>query len=320
MNQLQDIVVEEKILYDGFNIKDPICGINETFNANRTCELTITASADMEAPVLFYYELTNFHQNHRKYYVGYDQFQLAGYVGPPTALAKKNCEPLYQLGNITLNPCGVIANTFFNDYFTLLSGNDATGKPLQMMEEGIAWRSDIEYVYKQPDGFHYENCSACDSTCCEGSNWSCKEPYVDQYGNCYRYYYPNDEKTQYLYETYPDIISPLEGVTNEHFIVWMRVAPQPDFRKLYGWFNQSIAKGEQLVFRVNANYVVTKFQGTKSIVLTTTTIFGGRNGYIPMVFVGCGAFFLLAGLFFLGKHLLKPRRLADKKYLIYKQD
>ena len=130
--------------------------------------------------------------------VGYDQFQLAGYVGPPTSLAKKNCEPLYQLGNITLNPCGVIANTFFNDYFTLLSGNDATGKPLQMMEEGIAWRSDIEYVYKQPDGFHYENCSACDSTCCEGSNWSCKEPYVDQYGNCYRYYYPNDEKTQYF--------------------------------------------------------------------------------------------------------------------------
>jgi hypothetical protein len=36
------------------------------------------------------------------------------------------------------------------------------------------------------------------------------------------YYYPNDATTQYLYESYPDVVTPLQGVKNEHFIVWMR--------------------------------------------------------------------------------------------------
>jgi hypothetical protein len=41
-------------------------------------------------------------------------------------------------------------------------------------------------------------------------------------GNRWAYWYPSDDTIQYLYESYPDNISPIQGVENEHFMVWMR--------------------------------------------------------------------------------------------------
>jgi hypothetical protein len=41
-------------------------------------------------------------------------------------------------------------------------------------------------------------------------------------GSRWAYWYPSDDTIQYLYESYPDNISPIQGVENEHFMVWMR--------------------------------------------------------------------------------------------------
>jgi hypothetical protein len=309
------------IKYDAFDDPNPICGINNTYNANRTCALRFVAPRYLEPPVLVYYELDNFHQNHRTYSKSFDAYQLYGKVGARDPRSRAYCEPLYKLGNITLNPCGLIANTLFNDYFTVLKGNDVHGQRLTLIEEGIAWQSDLEYMYNQPKGFKYAACPACDKTCCQGSEWSCKAPYVDKKsGTCYQYFYPDDESTQYLHETYPDIISPLEGVTNEHFVVWMKVAPQPRFRKLYGWFNQPIAQGEEIVIQVNANYAVAPFKGYKALVVATTNIFGGVNPYLGPYFIWVGGSFLVVGALFALKMAIRPRRLADRSYLHPKQD
>jgi hypothetical protein len=224
--------VELKLTYDAYP-KDKeavydesaqICGIGDNFSANRTCLVNFTAPRDMAPPILIHYELTNFHQNHRNYYRSRDPYQLLGKVGNQDPISATDCEPLNKLGNITLNPCGLTANTLFNDYFVLESGTDANGQPLIMREDGIAWRSDVKYMYAQPDGFNYSQCDSCDDPNCCSPGDSCTTPYYDKTQDaCFRYYYPEDDTTQYLYETYPDIISPLDGVTNEHFIVWMRV-------------------------------------------------------------------------------------------------
>jgi len=325
---MQDNVVEMKVTYDDYgqyNDTDPltpICGIGNDFRANKTCFLEFTAPKFMEPPILIHYELTNFHQNHRNYYQSRDEFQLNGRVGDQDSISRDRCQPLNKLGNITLNPCGMIANTMFNDVITLETGRDIDNEQLVMLEDGIAWASDLKYTFNQPEGFKYEECPECDDSCCDGSEWSCKEPYRDPKNAslCFKFFYPDDESTQYLWETYPEVVSPLEGVTNEHFVVWMRVATQPTFRKLYGWIDQAIPEGETLTFRVNANYVVTRFRGSKSLIVGTSNIFGGRNPYMGPIFYWVGFFCLLAGTFFALKHLFRPRRLADRKYLHYKED
>merc|ERR1719330_1256909 len=144
-----------------------------------------------------------------------------------------------------------------------------------MIEDGIAWQSDLDFKFAQPDGFKAEACDSCSDCLCESPEWGCKndEPYQDKNGVCWKYYYPNDDVTQYLHETYPNVTNPIEGVTNEHFVVWMRNAAYPTFRKLYGYIDRPISAGTKLVFNVNMNWEVRSFKGSKSLVVTTTSAF-----------------------------------------------
>jgi len=116
------------------------------------------------------------------------------------------------------------------------------------------------------------------------------------------------------------VVNPIEGVTNEHFIVWMRVAALPSFQKLYGYFNQPIAKGTTLKFDVLANWEVTSFRGSKSLIVSTNYIFGGKNPWLGRLFIIVGFVSIALGVFFLGKQIIRPRKLADRDYLMYKED
>lgn len=238
------------------------------------------------------------------------------------ALSAELCEPLNILGDIRLNPCGLTANTLFNDKIELTGGTSSDGGVnLIMLEEGIAWQSDIDYQFKQPDGFKKQRCPGdVVDTCCDEDGWSCTEPAQDKNGTYYRYNYPNEDTTQYLYETYNNIISPLDGVLDEHFIVWMRIAALPTFRKLYGWINQPIANGTVLEFTINNNWAVASFSGKKSLVIASTSIFGGKNPWLGWYYMYVGYFCFGMAALFAAKQLIRPRRLGDKGYLQYKQD
>lgn len=91
------------------------------------------------------------------------------------------------------------------------------------------------------------------------------------------------------YETYPQI--PKEksdditrsnyyggGVMDEHFIVWMRLAGVPRFRKLYGRLEgKTFKKGDTLIFHIQSNFEVSSFKGRKGIVIATDNFIGGKN-------------------------------------------
>jgi hypothetical protein len=323
---ISDNVVEMVQKYDSYkeeDLTDLSCAIDKA-NEGKECTISFTTEKDMEPPILVYYEIANFHQNHRNYITSRDDSQLLGNPGPPDP----DCAPLDKLGNVTLNPCGLIANTFFNDVISLDSGNDADGEALDMIEQGIAWTSDLEFKFGQVKDFKSSLCNSCSDSNCDCSvsnvnshNWTCKQKYEDpKTGECSLYSYPDEDTTQYLYETYPKIISPLEGVENEHFVVWMRAAALPDFRKLYGYFNKAIKAGTTLTFKVDANWDVKSFKGSKSLVVTTTSAFGGKNPYMGNSFIVVGAVCLIAGAFFTIKQVFKPRKLAETKYLRYKED
>lgn len=340
IQRLSDDLTELSVTYDDYkddttnsdsngnsNNNSNNCAISRA-NQNKTCLITLTVPTDMAAPVLVYYRVTNFFQNHRTYFRSVDFNQLQGELPiDQSELNADHCAPLNKLGNVTLNPCGLRANTLFNDVWRLLEvekkneneKKEEEDSTIMMREDGIAFRSDAEYRYGQPIGFRSEQCTSCkDEKCsCNSEEWSCKEPYVDNEGNCHLYFYPDDNTTQYLYETYPMVVNPLEGVTNEHFMVWMRIALLPNFQKLYGWIDRPIAQGTKLTFEIQANWEVQSFRGSKTLVVTTNNALGGKNNFLGPTFYVTGYACLVLGVLFALKQFCRPRMLADERYLEY---
>jgi hypothetical protein len=116
------------------------------------------------------------------------------------------------------------------------------------------------------------------------------------------------------------VVSPIEGVLNEHFIVWMRVATLPTFQKFYGYIEQPIAAGTNFTFQINANFEVGSFSGTKSLIVSTNNMFGGKNAFFGPIMYWSGYVCLIIATFFSWKQCFRPRKIADASYLHFKQD
>lgn len=113
------------------------------------CTLQFLIPNDLKPPVLLYYRLTNFYQNHRRYVKSLDTDQLKGKAVPPSIIKGGSCDPL-RIDNSTgkpYYPCGLIANSLFNDTFQnpVLKNVRNSNLPKQtynMTNKGIAWESD----------------------------------------------------------------------------------------------------------------------------------------------------------------------------------
>jgi hypothetical protein len=81
------------------------------FNVKR-CTVNITIPADFQPPVMLYYKLTNFYQNHRKYTKSLDYKQLSGVAATVEEInGRKGC---VITDNVLIYPCGLIANSMFD--------------------------------------------------------------------------------------------------------------------------------------------------------------------------------------------------------------
>lgn len=111
LRQVSNNVVEYSLKYDTHaedmdNLQWTDCSIDVP-NEGRDCIFSLQVEQDMSAPVLVYYEIDNFHQNHLEYVVSKDPNQLLGSLNQDP-LSAANCSPLNKLGNITINPCGLV--------------------------------------------------------------------------------------------------------------------------------------------------------------------------------------------------------------------
>lgn len=82
------------------------------------CIVEFDIPAELNGPVLFYYKLTNFFQNHRRYVKSLNTDQLKGKAVSASDLQNSDCKPLAQINingtNLPVYPCGLIANSVFN--------------------------------------------------------------------------------------------------------------------------------------------------------------------------------------------------------------
>lgn len=93
------------------------------------------------------------------------------------------------------------------------------------------------------------------------------------------------------------------GVESGHFMVWMRVAGLPNFRKLWGKIDQKLLKGTKLKVYVTNHFPVKGFHGQKGVVISTSSPIGGRNDFLGMGYLVVGVCCLIFGTWFLWKHM-----------------
>jgi len=265
-------VVEQTVRYDDMQ---PLgCNISNPDSCQHT--VNITVESDMTSPVFVYYKLTNFFQNHRRYVKSRSDPQLHG-DGFSSSIS--SCDPLETHNGKNLYPCGLIANSFFNDTFnaTLFSASNPDGVFLtggSWQRHGIAWSSDINEKFKAVGG-----------------------PL------------PNDTTR----------VGPggfvLPDVTDEDFIVWMRTAGLPTFKKLYRKIETiDLHAGDVLSINVANVFPVSSFSGEKAIVLSTTSWLGGKNDFLGWAYIVVAILCFILGFLFLAKHIISPRPLGDMKY------
>jgi len=273
-------VVEVVVRYDN-QCADP--GVSP-YSQTNLCNVTFSVAKAIPAPAFFYYRLSNFYQNHRRYVSSRNDLQLAGQP-PQTLGGLGECTPIISVNGssqpaLFYNPCGLIANSWFLDSFPALF--DGTG-PVFWERTGISWASDRAAKFKP-----------------------ISPSYLAQYPNATGTPPPG------LAAFLPPGPFP---VTNEDFIVWMRVAGLPTFRKLYAMLPNGLPVGTYTV-QINNLYSTSRFgSGTKSVVISSTSFIGGSNPFLGYAFIAVGSLCLLLALVFFIINLVKPRALGDPALL-----
>ena len=169
------------------------------------CSIQFTIPDPIGPPVLFYYRLTNFYQNHRRYVKSLDTDQLSGKKVAKDTIAGGSCDPLKlnSDGSRPYYPCGLIANSVFNDTFASPRNLRKTGDTAtySMSNKGIAWDSDKKLYGK--------------------TQYNVSEIAV-----------PLNWQRRYGPEGYTTSNGPPDLSQYEEFQVWMRTAGLPAFSKL----------------------------------------------------------------------------------------
>ncbi|KAL7717225.1 EhCdc50 protein [Entamoeba marina] len=239
-----------------------------TCELGTSCEFTFTLPSPMKTPVYVYYQLTNFYQNHREYLRSRSNSQLKG-KDVSTYSALSDCSPLISLNdsedvNYLYSPCGLVANSNFNDSFGLVSSINGSDVTLELDKSEINWNSDKK-LFKNPEK-------------------KVGIVVVDDYED-------------------PD------------FINWMRPAVSSTFRKLTGVINNVEEISGNVTVTIDNQFPVLDFNGTKTLILATTSIFGSKNPALGIIYMATGLVFVVIAILLFILTRTTPRKFADKRFL-----
>ncbi len=206
----------------------------------------------MTPPIFFYYKLTGFYQNHRVYAQSRSDEQLYG--SRPRTLT--SCAPLSHWNKTQLYPCGLIANSFFNDTFNT-----------------------AQVCYKDPS-------RPCDPLA--SNNWSLDDVAWPTDKDRFR--------TRNLTVGKETDVGPgnfhLPPPGDPEMIVWMRVAAMPTFKKLNRRIlNRTIPAGSRIVVDAESVFPTASFE--KHLVIATTSVLGGTQYFLAWTFIFVGTILII---------------------------
>ncbi|KAH7053849.1 cell cycle control protein [Linnemannia elongata] len=244
------------------------------------CTVNLTIPADFPPPVMMYYKLTNFFQNHRKYTKSLDYKQLNGVPASVSELnSRKGCN---ITGDVPIYPCGLIANSMFNDTIFGLAARDSTPPVTDYIFQAnkIASPADKGKYAK----YGYTDLSAIDPPI----NW----------------------RPRYPKEKYSAAFPPPDISTDEHFQVWMRTAGWSTFLKTYGRGTEVLPAGNYQLL-IDMNFPIKTYGGKKYIVISSVGAIGGRNSFLGIGYIVVAVICAGLGVIFTAFHIARPRIIGD---------
>lgn len=93
----------------------------------------------------------------------------------------------------------------------------------------------------------------------------------------------------------------------------MRTSGLPNFRKLWGKIDEKLEKGKRYYFKVENNYDVDAFKGSKGLVLSTAGPLGGKNYFLNAGFLVVGVVCIIIALIFLFKRKITGGNFGEPK-------
>ena len=243
---------------------------DEECTGQTTCTIKLKVEKNMEKNIMVYYQLDGFYQNHRRYVKSKSDDQLNGKdISFEAMKDSQDCDPV--ITNKEMGKTESITGA-------TLAENDVA-IPCGLIAKSFF--DDKFHDWKIIDSFGDISNLKVDET-----NIAWKADKELKYKNV-------DKARQWI------------DMTDEHFIVWMRPAGLPNFRKLWGRITDTDLKaGSQIVVTINNNFDVSSFNGKKYLILSTVNAFGGKNSFLGISYIVLGGIsIILAVVFVIGYNL-----------------
>ena len=234
------------------------------------CIVTLQVKNDMEKNIMVYYQLDGFYQNHRRYVKSKSDDQLNGKdISYQAMKDSQDCDPV--ITNEEMGKAESITGTpLVNDEVAIPCGLIAKSFFNDNFKE---WKLTDEFGDTQALNVNEKDIA-----------WKADKEL--KYKNI-------DKSRQWI------------DMTDEHFIVWMRPAGLPNFRKLWGRITDTDLKaGSQIEVKIDNNFDVSSFNGKKYLILSTVNAFGGKNSFLGISYIVLGGIsIILAVVFVIGYNL-----------------
>ena len=229
------------------------------------CPITLDIKNKMKKKIMIYYQLNGFYQNHRRYVKSKSDEQLHGKEFTKEEMKNsQDCDPAITNADM---------------------GKDTsyTGKALKLEELAVP----CGLIAKS-----YFNDNFIDWKI-DGKSITPNEKDIA---------WKADKELKYKNTNNPD--KQWIDMTNEHFIVWMRPAGLPNFRKLWGRIEQDIEANSKVEVTIIDNFDVSTFNGKKFLILSTVNAFGGKNSFLGISYIVLGGIsIILAVVFIIGYNI-----------------
>lgn len=230
------------------------------------CTITLNIKNKMERNIMIYYQLNGFYQNHRRYVKSKSDEQLNGKVFSVEEMRNsQDCDP-------------AVTNAEMNK-------TKSCDPAVNLDPKEIAIPCGL--IAKSYFNDKFTNWKI------NGESFSPDEKDIAWKADKELKYKNIDLKKQWI------------DMTDEHFIVWMRPAGLPNFRKLWGRIkDRDLEENSKVEVTIENNFDVSAFNGKKFLILSTVNAFGGKNSFLGISYIVLGGIsIILAVVFIIGYNL-----------------